>query len=255
MNTKTLLSGAALLARAPLAAQAQISIATPSSTYAQSFDSLANTGTANAWVNDLTLPGWSLFSSTGVAATTYRADAGTSNAGAIYSYGSTGSTERALGSVASGTFAGNIVLALANNTGSVLNSFTIGYTGEQWRNGGNTAAQSLSVEYGFGATYVTTTFTPAGGLGFTSPVVGATAAAVDGNAAGAVANLGGVVAANWAVGDTLWVRWVDLNDTGNDHGLAIDNLSFSVTAVPEPDTLALWLAGLGAIAVVARRRR
>lgn len=253
MNTKSLLASAALLALAP-AAQAQISITAPGFVYSQSFDSLSNTGTANAWTNDLTLPGWSLFSSAGVAASTFRADAGTSNAGAIYSYGSTGSTERAFGSVASGTFAGNIVLALSNNTGSLLNSFTLGYTGEQWRNGGNTAAQSLTLEYGFGATYATTTFTAAGGLGFTSPVVGATAAAVDGNAAGAVANLGGVVATNWAVGDTLWLRWVDLNDVGNDHGLAIDNLSFSVTAVPEPGTVALWLAGLGVIGFVARRR-
>jgi PEP-CTERM motif len=253
MNTKTLLAAAALLALAP-AAQAQISITSPGLVYTQSFDTLSNTGTTNAWVNDSTLPGWSLFSSAGVAVTNFRADAGTSNTGAIYSYGSTGSTERALGSVASGSFAGTLVLALANNSGSVIDSFTLGYTGEQWRNGGNTAAQSLTLEYGFGASYATTTFTAPGGFGFTSPVVGATAGAVDGNAAGTVANLGGVVGTNWAVGETLWLRWVDLNDTGNDHGLAIDNLSFSVTAVPEPGTVALWLAGLAAIGFVARRR-
>jgi hypothetical protein len=44
------------------------------------------------------------------------------------------------------------------------------------------------------------------------------------------------------------LRWADLNNTGNDHGLGIDNLSFSA-AVPEPSTFALIglvLAGLTA---------
>ena len=71
---------------------------------------------------------------------------------------------------------------------------------------------------------------------------------------GAVLGLAWGVATTWAAGDTLWLRWVERNDIGNDHGLAIDDLSFSVTAVPEPGTLALMLAGLAAVAFVARRR-
>ena len=253
---KTIIASAALAALA-LPAQAVVSVTSPSFTYAQSFDSLATTGTANAWVNDSTITGWSLFSNTGASVATYRADAGGSNTGALYSYGTGTTTDRALGSVASGSFTGAFAVAFTNTTGGTLDSFTLDYSGEQWRNGGNTTAQKLTVEYGFGSSYATAAWTAAGsGFNFTSPVATATAAAVNGNTAGLVTGLGGTVATTWSAGDTLWVRWVDINDSGNDHGLAIDNLSFSVTsAVPEPGTYAMLLAGLAAIGFMVRRRQ
>ena len=37
----------------------------------------------------------------------------------------------------------------------------------------------------------------------------------------------------WAPGDSLFIRWNDFNDAGNDAGVAIDNLSMIAT-VPEP---------------------
>lgn len=257
MSPKFLLASAGLFAA--LSAQATVSVTSASFTYGQSFDSLSTTGTANAWVNDSTIAGWSLFN--GVAAiATYRASAGAvgDNAGAIYSYGALASSDRALGSTASGTVANpTSAVAFTNNSGVALDSFTLRYDGEQWRNGGNTAAHSLTVQYGFGNSFSTVTWMAAGtGFNFTSPVVGASAAAVVGNAAGLVAGIGGTIATNWAAGDTLWVRWNDVNDGGNDHGLAIDNVSFSVTtAVPEPGTYAMLLAGLAAVGFVARRRR
>jgi len=39
----------------------------------------------------------------------------------------------------------------------------------------------------------------------------------------------------WAPGATLWLRWVELNDVGNDHGLAIDDVSITLAL---PDTTA-----------------
>ena len=85
--------------------------------------------------------------------------------------------------------------------------------------------------------------------------MGTTAAAVPGNSAGLVAGIGGTVNTSWAAGDTLWIRWADLNDTGNDHGLAVDNFSFAVAAVPEPGAWALLLAGAGVLGFIGRRAR
>lgn len=261
--TKTLFAAAALLTALP--ALAQINIATPATAYSQSFDGLATTGTANAWVNDSTLAGWSAFTWLNTAVTTYAAGNGASTTGAFYSFGTgadrawggLGSGGTYFGSPAQASVAGYIALALVNGSAVAYDSFTIAFNGEQWRNGGNTTAQSMVLEYGFGNSFtaVTTWTAPGGNFDWTSPVATATAAFVDGNAAGLVLNRGGTISTNWAPGATLWVRWIENNDAGSDHGLAIDNVNFSVTAVPEPGTTALLLAGLGVVGFLARRRR
>ncbi len=251
-----------------LPAHAVISVSSPSFTYAQNFDSLTTTtGTAVPWANDSTLAGWSLLASTGAAVTTYGADAGTSTTGSFRSFGAAGAAERALGALASGgtvfgspaagAVAGYVAVALSNDTGSALSGFTLNFSGEQWRNGGNTSVHTLAMQFGFGSSFaaVTVWSGPGGSFDFTSPVVGATAAAVDGNAAGRVNGLGGTVTTPWAAGETLWVRWVDVNDFGNDHGMAIDDLRLSVSAVPEAHSATLLLAGLLAVGFVALRRR
>ncbi len=260
-----------LLATAALAvlgsAHADISVTSASFTYSESFDSLTTATTAVAWVNDSTLPGWSLIVSNGSPAATIAADNGASNAGTYRSYGASGSGERALGSLASGgayfgspasgVIAGWTVLALRNDTGTTLNSFTLNFAGEQWRNGGNTSTQTMVMEFGGGTSYaaVTNWSAPGGSFDFTSPVTGSTAAAVDGNGVGRIAGLGGTIGVLWQPGDTLYIRWVERNDIGNDHGLAIDDLTVSVSAVPEPGAWALLAAGLGVLGFVARRTR
>jgi hypothetical protein len=262
--SKNLLAAAALLTLLP--AHAVIDVTSTAFTYGENFDTLTTATTAQAWANDSTLAGWNLFISTGAAAATIAADIGSSNAGTFRSFGDAGVAERALGGVASGgtyfgspasaAVAGWIAVAFSNSTGAALTGFTIGYSGEQWRNGGNTSAQTMVLEYGYGATFgaVSAWLAPGGSFDFTSPVTGATAAAVAGNSTGLVAGLGGTVNTSWAAGDTLWLRWVERNDVGNDHGLAIDDVSFSVSAVPEPGSLALLLAGIAAVGFLSRRR-
>lgn len=254
MSSKFVIASAALLAA--LSAQASVSVTGAAFTYSQSFDSLATAGSANPWVNDSTLAGWSLFNGAN-ALTSYRASTGTDNAGAAYSFGS--GADRALGSIASGTVANpTLVLSLTNNSGLMLDSFTLRYDGEQWRNGGNTTAHKLTVQYGFGSSFagVASWTNASAAFDVNSLVNTASAAAVVGNVQGLSANRGGTITTSWAAGETLWIRWNDVNDVGSDHGLAIDNLSLSVTAaVPEPGSYALLLAGLGLLGCIARRRR
>ncbi len=227
---------AAAVAAGP--AQAQVNVGSASFSYAQNFDALTST----AWANNATLPGWFLYRqpAPGTAITTIALGDGSSGTGSFYSFASSGGSDKALGGAGSGgayfgspgtgSIAGRMAVAFTNASGGALGGFTVGFDGEQWRNGGNTSAQTMVLEYGFGASFaaVTNWVAPGGNFDWTSPVVGATGAAVDGNAAGRVAVRGGAIAATWAAGDTLWIRWVERNDAGNDHGLAIDNFSFSV---------------------------
>ncbi len=262
MAVRNLCAAAAAMALLP--AHAAINVSSPAFSYAQNFDTLAASGTPN-WFNDSTLAGWSLFTAAGTTVPSYATGDGSSNTGSFYSFGTVGSSDRALGgtgsggsyfgSPLSGAVAGYIAVAFTNGTGNALSGFSLAFDGEQWRNGGNTSAQSMVLQYGFGASFaaVGSWAQPGGRFDWASPVTGSTAAAVDGNAAGKVASRGGIVNTAWASGDTLWVRWIETNDVGNDHGLAIDNLSLSVSAVPEPATWALMLCG-GA-ALVARLRR
>jgi len=260
---------ALVLGAASLAAQADVTLASSSATYSQNFDSLTTSTSTQTFANDSTLVGWSLFTAAGNAISAYAADTGSSNAGSFRSYGASGNADRAFGgstsggayfgSPSSGSVAGYIALSLSNQSGGALDSLSLSYSGEQWRNGGNADAQSIVLQYGFGASFgAVSSWTAAGsGFDFVSPVTGATAAAVDGNSAGRVSGLGGTLdGLNWANGDTLWLRWQYKNNMGNDHGLAIDDLSLSVAAapVPEPASGALLLAGLGAVGLLARRR-
>jgi len=271
MKVRRLLLGAAIVAAfgvSAMQARATITLTGPTPSVSENFDTLVNTGTSQPWTNNSTLSGWELYRqpSPGTAITTINAGTGTSNSGSFYSFGADSVAERALGGVGSGGayfgspptggIAGWIAVGLTNGTGLMIDSFDLSYDGEQWRNGGNTTAQTMVMEYGFAANFVDVpTWTAAGaGFDFTSPIATATAAALDGNdPANRVAGIGGTVGSlSWADGDTLWVRWVEVNDSGSDHGLAIDNFALSAHTVPEPATLVL--VAFGALACVRRRR-
>ncbi|MDR0212801.1 MAG: ExeM/NucH family extracellular endonuclease [Comamonas sp.] len=237
------LYGAGLLLSASAGVWAQVPF---NGTYTQNFDTLAASGVGLAWANNSTLPGWFLFNKNLAPITSYVAGNGASNTGSFYSLGL--SAERALGGVASGgayfgspaqgAVAGWIALAVRNETGGPVDGITLRFNGEQWRNGGNTERQPMVLEYGMGATFADVPeWLPAGAnFNWQSPVATGTAAAVDGNAAGRVNNVGGDLRGlGWAPGATLWLRWVELNDVGNDHGLAIDDVSITLAL---PDTTA-----------------
>ena len=155
------------------------------------------------------------------------ASTGQYTTGALYSFGVAGVHsvgDRALGSIASdptGTIAYGV--RFTNDTGVIVGNFTISYTGEQWRNGGNTATQTLAFSYRISNTPITNpdplntnAWVSFSLLSFNSPTVGATAAALDGNAATNRQVFSGVLLPGAAVqpGQEIFLRWVDVNDRG-----------------------------------------
>lgn len=209
-----------------------------SGTYTQNFDSLANSGTSNAWTNDSTIEGWYATRST------YSGNEGSSNAGALYSFGQNSNGERSLGSIASGS-TGTVYygLRLKNTTGAPINTLQVGYTGEQWRNGGNTTAHKLSFSYQTGTTVTNLTagtWTALTALDFTGPIATASAGALDGNNSSNRVVLSPItinLATPIANNEEVMLRWEDIDNTSNDHGLAIDDFSVSIPVVNNPPVL------------------
>ncbi|MGB3069454.1 MAG: ExeM/NucH family extracellular endonuclease [Ottowia sp.] len=216
--------------------------------YTQNFDTLATSGAD--WIQGSTLAGWYLYTGAGADIATYQASDGTSNSGAFYSFGASGNSERALGgtasggayfgSPASGAVAGYIAVAATNATSAAINTLTISFNGEQWRNGGNTSAQAMVMQYGLssdGSFAGVATWTDS--LSWNSPVTGSSAASVDGNAAGRAPVSGALSNLNWQPSQTLWLRWIEKNDPGNDHGLAIDDFSMLSGSAASGPTFAI----------------
>ncbi len=213
------------------------------SPYTQNFDSLGVSGTT---IDGTTLPNWLVFKGAGSAGlaqvTTCLVGTGSVNTGSMYNFGAASATDRALGDCGSGTpgtFAYGVLFQ--NDTANSITNIVVSYTGEQWRNGGNTSAQTLMFSYQISSSTITSTdptisnappWIYVTSLNFVTPTVGATAAALDGNAAAnrtaISANLSGV---SVAPGQYVLFRWLNPNDTGNDHAMAVDDLSIAYTGV------------------------
>ena len=225
---KTLLLLAFLL---PVLAYSQVNLTTSSSTYTQNFDALISTGTAT-WVNDTTITSW--YAARSVAGVvTLRSNNGSGNSGGLQSFGTT--MDRALGGLGSASNGTNAWgLRLKNTSGSLLTALTISYTGEQWRNGGNVNANKLEFSYTISSTPITSvsitptdsTYTKVANLDFTSPVIGATAAALDGNVAPNKTAISFIITGlSIPNGSEIMIRWFDADDVGSDHGIGIDDLT------------------------------
>ena len=214
-----------LVAGAGVAA-GQASLSAIDSAYTQDFNTLASTGQS-----DVVPVGWA-FSEVGTNAnTTYTAGTGSNNAGDTYSLGSSGSSERAFGSLLSGSLIPTIGVSFINNTGATISSLDVAYTGEQWRLGqSGRGADRLDFEYNLNATSLTQAsgWVDVNSLDFFSPVTVGTVGALDGNAsANRTALSGTITGLSIAPGQTFWLRWADFNVSGSDDGLAIDDFSLT----------------------------
>jgi predicted extracellular nuclease len=195
--------------------------------YAQDFDTLALSGTSS------TLPfGWVLRETGTNANGAYVAGTGSGNAGDSYSFGAAGSGERALGGLRSGSLVPAMGACFTNNTGAAISALDIAYVGEQWRLG--TLARGsdrLDFQYSLNATSLADgTWIDVDALDFATPnLTGASAGARDGNAAAFRTALTATLdALSIPAGGTIWIRWNDIDVSGADDGLAIDDFALAV---------------------------
>ena len=221
-----------------------ISLTASGVAHTENFDGLANTtGTTHNFNNaPQPVPGWQLDETGGSAVNNeqYAVGTGSANTGDTYSYGTAGSTDRALGALQSGVLISIFGAEFKNDTGAVITELQISFRGEQWRIGNTLTARDdrLDFQYSLDATSVITgAWTDVDQLDFINPIkTAATAGALDGNAAAnrtAVSYT--ITGLNIAPGATFWIRWNDSNASGTDDGLAIDDFSITpITAAVAP---------------------
>jgi len=200
------------------------SINTP---YNQDFNSLASDGFSSE------LPqGWYLLE-TGTSSRNdgqYVANDGSANAGDTYSYGVNNSNNRSFGSLLSGSLSPSFGVHFVNNTGAVITSLDIRFTGKFWRLGNNTGRlDRLDFSYSQNATSLNTgNWVGVSQLNFETPNTSGAVGARDGNNPDNQRQLSRTISGLLIEpGGEIWFKWEDFNATGADDGLAIDD--FSIT--------------------------
>lgn len=221
-----------------------ISVTPTSLLYTQDFNTLA---TSTSFPYNTTLPtGWAIAErgSGSAADGKYRGGNGSDNNGDTYSFGASGSAERALGSLSSSSVKPIYGAVFTNNTGTTLTAITVTYKAEQWRMGTSTT-DSLQFYYSTTATHIDTTvygFTPVRDLYATAINTSAPPGVLDGNDPANSTVLSYTISAMILPNATITLLWFDQDATGSDHGLAVDSLGVLFTALPNtpyPSIIAL----------------
>lgn len=266
-NLRVALAAAVLLSISP----SVFGQASFTSLYSQNFDALPSAPTIGitAPFSNNQIVGVFASATNNNPATTILVSNGTNNTGGVYSFGATGEAERALGSIGSGSASTNrLAIVLRNATASTINDLVVQFTGEQWRSS-TTTQNVLTFDLGVfadtnDATQLnanlnsTTGYTANAALNYTGQAPVTTNGALNGNdPANRTLVNGNLSDVNFGAGQLLYLRFTDINDVGNDAGLAIDDFSVSAPtgAVPEPGTLALVVGGLLPMAAILIRRR
>jgi hypothetical protein len=177
--------------------------------------------------------------------------------GAIYCNSANGGSipERALGALASEDHVGAFGVELVNSIGSTISQVTINYVGEFWRR--STVDQEV-LTFGFavgapGSTnYLTGVATGVAALNLIGPAPGANQF-LNGNVDPNRATFSATFNVSVPVGQSLYLRWQDMDNPGNDADLAVDDFQLTAVTVPEPASFALLLTAIAGIGGVRRR--
>lgn len=209
---------------------AQLCVQLNGAFYTQNFNTLAASGSSNI---SSSLPIGFGFSEAGSGNNvTYAAGDGSSSTGNTYSFGTGTNVDRAFGELGD-TVQTTCGACFVNNTGLVINSMSVSFTGEQWRLGaadGNT--DRLDFQFSTTATALNTgTYTDVNSLDFSSPTIAGATGSKDGNAAAnrtAKGPIAIIPTSGIPQGATFFFRWLPLDVTGSEDGLAIDDFSLSI---------------------------
>ncbi len=198
-----------------------------SSGYSQDFNTLSDSSSSSE------LPeGWYLLETGTNADSEYNASTGSTSGGNTYSFGSSGSTERALGSIRSGSLAAIFGINLLNNTGDIISTLHITYTGEQWRVGANRpAADRIDFQYSLNAANLSDgDWIDVDQLDFYSPKINTSTGLLDGNLSENQTEITYTITGlSISPGGTFWLKWSDSDASGTDDGLAVDDFSIDLT--------------------------
>jgi hypothetical protein len=258
-----------------------IAYTAPTAVYSQNFDSLPNPGavsvntanpvTINGVVYSLSNPydfafpvvatdsgGLGLSALAGwygssVGASKFGATDGDQTTGGQLSFGLPGSSNRALGLLATSTTGGTAFGArFINASGITLTRMNLQFTGEVWRQSDKPKTLQFSYFVNLTGTNTFTTnvtaFVPALNVNFPTVPGDVNGVAVDGTSPLNQTNLSvwNQTITNWPPGAALWLVWQMTDSTGKAQGLAIDNLSFSAS-VPVPVPVNLQVGGTNLI--------
>lgn len=219
---------------------------TPGAIYTQNFDGLPNAGSfsltgkgpfnlSGSPISGSALTGWQLMMASGSNANAiFSIGTGSGTGNGVYSFGNSASTDRALGSLASSTGIYAFGLLLTNNTGGILNSFTLGFTAEQWRKGGSGNKNIWSFHYKTGSlvNMDQPEMVADSGLNFNSVVITTGGGSLNGNLADNQQNISFTISnITWKPGEQLLLRWDDVDESGSDDACAIDNIRFSASLI------------------------
>jgi hypothetical protein len=156
----------------------------------------------------------------------------------MYNVGSASSSERAWGSLASGSTIPRFGAGFQNNTGLMATSVDLAGVMEQWRSGNNAILEKNIFEYSLQATGIndaTATWAALPAMDLVEKLTASTSAgALDGNLeANKTALAGTIPGLALLPGATIWIRWSDTDAPGSDGLLAIDDFSISLNGVAD----------------------
>jgi len=235
----------------------------PATAYIQTFDALPNPGPASvdaanpvtidgltyslanpidaAWpaaatgaTGGLGIPALSGWFGWGAAEAKFGASDGDQTTGGMISFGLPGSSNRALGLLATSSTGPTALAArLINGTGATLDHISLQFTGELWRQ--SDLPKTLEFYYLVDTTGTNafstnaTALLPSLNVAFPTDSTASGGLAVDGTSPLNQTNLSvlGQAITSWPPGAALWLIWEMADSSGKAQGLAIDNLRFS----------------------------